>query len=372
MRHAIFDHWKLKLLALMLAAIAWVVSIGRDYTLAQDIKVILTLEPPAGGVILQINGAPYDGELDIEVDLSGPRGKIDDLEVESLTATYSFAYIDVDEIKNEPRSETVDLLKSIRIRTGNNNLPPDIEIDRAEPEELEVKIDRITSRAVRVKPILDYIANDGSRMQIESKSTDKGCVDGYRITDYSSNPAAVTVSGPASVMRDIEQVTAGPALVDQLYAPSDRTVSVVPFVEHPIYGRVGIDCQKRVEIKITVEEKLESRTLKDVPIRFLMLPKYFWIVEITKIDGKAADAQNPTVDIVISGPAKQLAGIKPEDLTVFLDLTQAKTPGEFETTPGVKLPVGIRLDRGPEKPPPVPVVTYEVTSPVDLSDAPEG
>ncbi len=142
-----------------------------------------------------------------------------------------------------------------------------------------------------------------------------------------------------------------------------RVVPLVPFVEHPEYGLVSIDCEKEVEVTIIVEELHRSRTLKDVPIWFLTPPKYFRAVEITKLEGKAVDPVNPTVDIVISGPGKQLAKIKPEDVTAFLDLTHEDALREFEKPPDVKLPEGIRLDTGPGKPPAVPAVTYVVKLP---------
>lgn len=361
MRNLIFDHWKFKLAALVLAAIAWLFSSGRDYTTAKH-KITLTLEPPAGGVILQVNDMSFTGELDVLVELYGPRRKIDSLEGEPLTAKYSFEGINVGDIELEPHSVTVKL-KFIRIRLENNALPLDIEIREAEPEVVEVKIDRLVSKDIKVKPALRYMKPGGSSEEIESLPTGKGCLDGYQIMRLVSNPTAVTIWGPASVLKDVDAISTRPTLVGDLDATVDRKVDIVPFVEdpeHPEYGRVSIECQKEVAIKITVTEVLESRTLKGVPIRFLQPPKYFPIVEITKIDGKAADAKNPTVDIVITGPGKQLAGVRSEDLTVFLDLTEASRGGEFTQTPGVRLPEGIRLDRGPGKPPPVPSVTYEV------------
>ena len=362
MRNLIFDHWKFKLAALILATVAWLVSSGLD-TLAQDHEVTLTLEPPEGGVVLQVNGKPFTGELDVLVGLYGPRRNIDSLEGEPLTAKYSFEGIDVDEIELEPRSVTVDDLKSIRIRLENSNaLPRDIKINKAKPEMLEVKIDRIVSKDLPVKTSLRYKKQSGSSERIVSFPTADGCLDGYQIVGHVSNPTAVTVRGPASVLKDIDEINATPALVGDLDATVVRVVDLVPFVKHPEYGLVSIDCEKKVEVRIIVEELHEPRTLKGIPIQLLSPVVYVRHVEITKVDGKeVVDPKKPTVDIVISGPGKQLAKVKSEDVTVFLDLTNADTPGEFEKPPDVvKLPEGIRLDTGPGKPPPVPLVTYVV------------
>ena len=343
----ILNHWKLKLLAVLLAATAWLVSNGRDYTTAPGKKVTLKLQPPPNGVILQVGGRPYSDYLHFSVDLYGPRSKIDMLAGKALTGEYSFSDMNVEDLLDgEVRSVRVSLESVHLTLEDGTSLPPSVEVRNFEPKRIAVKIDRVVSRYMPVECYLETTA-EGVRKRITSFPTEDGCADGYQITKFSPSPRLARVLGPATVLKKIVKVRTLPAPVDESSRSLDRKVKIEPYIVHDEYGRVPINCDEEIVIHVEVDELLKSRTLKDIPVQLLTPYKFWLIVEIKTIDGKPADTKNPKVDIDIHGPGVRISEILPQDhVRAVLDVTGAANPGRpLERPLTVFLPDGIRLER---------------------------
>jgi len=350
----VFSHWRLKLLAVLLASIAWLVSTGRDYTKVEK-QVLLELEPPKNGVILLVGGRPRTERVYFDVELYGPRAEIEKLEAKALVGKHSFSDISVDDIQpGQVRTATVDL-ESIRMTLEDgSSLAPGVEVRVVEePKVIEVKIDRVGVRWIDVECVLEYTTSDGSTAQITSFSTKEGCAQGYEITNYYANPEKAFVHGPSSVLKEIDRVKTTPAPIGGLRKNKDISVRIQPYVQHDEYGVVSLDCNDEIVIYVEVDEVTKSRKLEDCPVRLLKPAIYLPIVEIQAIDGKAVDPNAPTVDLEIRGTG--VSDIVPQDhVRAYLDLTGSDNVGVAEKPLTVELPDGIRLVGEP------PRVKYEV------------
>jgi len=350
--NAIFDHWRLKALSIVLATAAWLVSYGRDY-MPVSADVTLTLEPPKDGVILQVDGTPYAGSIRFTADLYGPRAKVETLAGRNLKAEYSFHNIDVTTI--EPGlvlSETLDL-RSVRIKLEDADLPKGIEVRKTHPASVEVKIDRLVrSLLVPVEPVIHYTTSNGTSEPVGPPPTSNGCADGFQITKIYVTPMRTNVVGPASVVRDLKKVRTLPVPVGDLRGndpdrPLQYTARIDPYVEDEDYGRIKVISDRQVIVNIGVTEKLETKTLEGIPVRILKPAKFWQVVEIKKINGKDVNPADPKVDIEIMGSGGDLQVVKPADVKVFLDVTDVQKEGDSERVLDVQLPRGIRLAKPP-------------------------
>ena len=366
LRTLIFGHFRLKAMSLMIAAVIWVVSTGRDYTTITP-TVFLLIDPPKQGWILAINGpdplkqtvpAPVSSDsgtkaVTFSVELYGPQNKIAQL-TGALTARWSFADLRVDDIPpGQVKTEKVDL-RSIKIQ----GLPPGVEIRKAEPESIEVKIDKMTTKQLPVQSrIVFYDTKDGQLKPV-AKETSDGCVEGYQIIDSAPSPPRVFVRGPQTILAGMSKVETEPALLGYLSGGRTRKdVPAVSFIEDTIYGRVPIQCKDEITINIDVDELVKTRVIKDVELATTAPIKFLYIVNILAVDG----TERSKVDIEVKGPGTSVMELKAKDVRAALDLTNVTNPGIFETPLTISLPQGIRLAGT------APVVKYEV-KPIERSE----
>jgi len=352
------DHWKLKLLAVLLATVAWLVSYGRDYTTLHTYAT-LKMEAPRGGVILSAGNKNFVDEFRYSVELYGPRNKIEQLERRRIIGHASFADVTPADVPaGQARSVTVSLddRRILELPQGFE----DVEVRGATPARLDVRIDKLVEVQVPVKTRLEYVDENNNSRPVRLNTGD-GCIDGYQVTDFTSVPRIALVRIPQSAAKLITSVDAQPARIDHLDRRIERIVRLLDSVDTPDYGRVPIECIANCDVVVSVEvaERLQQRTLKDVPIRTLRPAKFWPIVEIKAVDGKPVDSKDPKIDLVVEGRGSRVEKIAAEDADVraFLDvsgLNQAIPGLDVEKPLTVTLPEGVRLAGK------TPVATYEV------------
>jgi len=374
-RQLILGHFRLKVVALVIATVIWLVSTGRDQT-TQTVNVALTIEPPREGVILQVNlpsGDAAESEVPgghtyiYQVELYGPQNTIDSIAPNALTAQWGFPDIRTEDIPpGQVRTEKIPLrlVKISGVRMG-------VEIRNPKPESLEVKLDRLITKQLAVQDRLVYEDPADRKRKPVEKASD-GCAEGFQVTRKTLWPRSAFVRGPQSVLGAMDSIETEDTYVSDLAPPRrDITTRLISQIPGTPYGRVPIECaDDKVDITLDVDELVRARVLKGVPVIVAHREPFFYNVTILSVDGQKRDfgPDGPTVDFEVKGPGSLVSQLAAEDpgVRAILDLADVKAPTTrpVEKPLTIILPNGIRLGGNP------PRVEYEV-KPAVTPRAPE-
>lgn len=177
MKKTLTNNLGIKILSLILAMILWaaVVNISDPVTTTKFYDVPVTFRneevmTKAGLVYTVVDGTDY-----VKVTVTAPRSTLSELEKNDF-------YITAD-LSKRKSDNTVPLSWSVN--------KPKIENVKLGHDDVILEVEKLVSREIAVE-----LATDGVPMK------------GYTVGDVSATPSSVTVSGPASVMENVERVKA--------------------------------------------------------------------------------------------------------------------------------------------------------------------
>ncbi len=328
----LFNNWKLKLLSVALAFLAWVVILGfLDPTSTRTIpNVPVTI---TNDDIFSEAGKSYtvDGRLYTSVKVTGPNSIVRNLTAGDFTATADLAQM-YDVTGQVPISLTCTARGASSITYSLVTASLKIKIEDVLTKRFEVQVD-----------------------------TTGDLADGYLIGSVKADPAYITVKAPESVIERIAEVRVSVNL-DGL--TDNATISCIPVYYSTVGAVLDLSTARETEISHdTVDVDVEILTMKTVPV----------VINVGGQDEVAqgfryTGAQQSVAAIKVSGLRTRLAALAsvtvPEtDLSVAgasKDLTVEVTLSEY-------LPEGIALVDGEEpvltvvlQVAPLIVKTYEV------------
>lgn len=267
-RKIFVEDWSLKLLALAITLILWFAVTGQNKPLTIRTGVQLNLIRPTN---LDISNDP---PRTVEVVLRGSRPNLQSLSPLDLVATV--------DVSDQPAGERVIRLTLDRVAM---QLPDGVKIESFQPSTIPIRLEPRIEREIPVE-----VKTDGTP------------ADGYEV--YGVNPAqpTVRVRGPASRVEAIQK------------APTE-TISLSGRKESFTVSRVAIDI---FDPKIEVLEPLVDLTI-DVGER--RIEKIFSGVAVRSITG--INVSPATAEVTLSGPVSLLSELRPEDVYVVVDLSNA-------------------------------------------------
>lgn len=162
---------------------------------------------------------------------------------------------------------------------------------------------------------------------------------GKRVDNVSTVPATVTVSGENPAIRQLEAVSTQPLDISE---QSVELVAEVPLVLPEEVTATGDDV---VTVIVTFTDSMASRTYQVGTALTGAQPGY------------AYQLVDPSVDVVISGPVRQLDELAVEDVTVEVPVAGLEV-GDNEVMPIVQVPRGTTVVR--TTPPTVTVTVSDV------------
>jgi YbbR domain-containing protein len=162
---------------------------------------------------------------------------------------------------------------------------------------------------------------------------------GKRVDNVSTVPATVTVSGENPDIRQLDSITTEPLDI------SDQAVELVAEVPLALPEEVTTTGDDVVTVIVTFTESMASRTYQVGTALTGAQPGY------------AYQLVDPSVDVVISGPVRQLDELPVEDVTVEVPVAGLEV-GDNEVMPIVRVPRGMTVVR--TTPPTVTVTVADV------------
>ena len=167
---------------------------------------------------------------------------------------------------------------------------------RVTPSSLKIELDRTMERTINVIPrVLGAPA------------------EGFEIQNIALSPQVVTVVGPASQVRGLEQVTTEPVSADGLRQPFSRAVGLEL---HPL---VRLESGTSIELTLDVREVRLRKELSEIEV-------------LTRPEAVSASLEPKSVRVVVEGPRSMIEQLRAEDLEVEVRL-DGLGPGRHKVVP---------------------------------------
>jgi YbbR domain-containing protein len=180
------------------------------------------------------------------------------------------------------------------------NVPFGARVMRVTPASVQITLDRTLERTVNVIPRVSGAPAEG-----------------FELAGIELSPQAVTVVGPASQVRSLEQVTTAPVSAEGLRQPYSRSVRL------ELDPLVRLHGESSVNLTLDVREVRLRKELPGVSVR-------------PKPDEVEANVDPETVRVLVEGPRSLVEQLQPADLEaeVRLDGTAA---GSHRVVPVVRV-----------------------------------
>jgi YbbR domain-containing protein len=233
--------------------------------------------------------------------------------------------VDVKQITVTGPISQVDRVAEVRATLDINQAYEDISrmINVVALDENEVVINDVTLTPDRVDMFLEINQRYGYRNVIVSVNIEGQVADGYRLTNISVIPLAVTVySSNPQIVNDLPgYVQTMPLNLEGM--KDDIDVSLLLDLPE---GILVVGDNRTVLVRVSIAAVQSSMPIANLPIEIIGLPENLQAIIAPEM-----------ITLLISGPLPILDGIKPGDIRVFLDLTDYEV-GTYQLEPVVELP----------------------------------
>jgi YbbR domain-containing protein len=233
--------------------------------------------------------------------------------------------VDVKQITVTGPISQVDRVAEVRATLDINQAYEDISrmINVVALDENEVVINDVTLTPDRVEMFLEINQRYGYRNVIVSVTIEGQVADGYRLTNISVIPLAVTVySSNPQIVNDLPgYVQTMPLNLEGM--KDDIDVSLLLDLPE---GILVVGDNRTVLVRVSIAAVQSSMPIANLPIEIIGLPENLQAIIAPEM-----------ITLLISGPLPILDGIKPGDIRVVLDLTDYEV-GTYQLEPVVELP----------------------------------
>lgn len=263
LRRLLFENLSLKLIALVLSLVLFLVVRGEERsTLTVDVPLLLRV--PAGYVVVN------EPAETVSVELHGRYSQLKNLQLEELGP------ISIVPAASGGRT-------TITLKPEFLTLPPGLTVERFDPPSIPVTLEERSTRRV---PVVAERALRGEPPP------------GHQVGEVRATPAEVEISGPRSVVEMVSQVTVEPI---ELNGHTSRLVTR----RHVVSDRrsIKIEGDPEIEIAIDIVPREQERLLEDVPVHMLDLSAPHEVVP-------------RRVDLVLLGEEEALAQVDPQAVYV--------------------------------------------------------
>jgi len=296
-------NWQQKIISVLLAFVLWYFVGGED----KIDKIVM--------VPIEIINLPRDLVIsnqfkkEVEVTVSGPRSLILDMANKAVTRQ-------VDLSSATPGTMVIE-------NDGTHiPVPRNIEIQRIQPSSIILSLDKLIQKQfpVNAKPI-GHVA------------------DGYTLVELKVDPDVISITGPQTILSQVEDLETRPINLDGLKKSVQLQVPLA--LESAIVELIG-ETSVTADLKITIDT--ETKTVDKVPVQ-------------VEVDGLAQEVIPPYAKVTLKVPEKVLA--EQPDVKRLFRLTALKQEG----IPGLQ--VRVLPKAGLEMPLEVVSITPQVVFPVE-------
>lgn len=293
--HSVRNNRGLKLVAVLLAALAWygIREVTSFTSVVQGVRV---------EVLLDEGWAVLDRSVD-EVDVLC-RGSQSDIR-----------YLSRDQLRVEIdlRGRSVTGAREVRINPQSIKVPGGARAVSVDPPELTLTLDREGDRLVKVRA--EIIGNPP---------------EGYELAEVVCTPEEVRLQGPQGRLSGVAEVKTAPIDLEGRL----KSFSLTRVIQPPSdlwSARVEPD---RARIDVRIAERSSVLDLSGIPVRLLVQP------DTPPVRLARADA---TVSLSLRGRAEALKALSATNINAFVDCTVLKSGDNMELPVVVSIPGGVEI-----------------------------
>lgn len=282
-------NWPAKLVSLILAVGLWYYAVGEEgVEVTRTIPIEIKIEQENMSIVGKTTRV-------VVATLQAPRALLANLASGDLRAEHI-----IKKVENPGEY-------SFRVDPSEFQLPSEkIRVVRVEPEVIVVKIDEMIVQKRGIEPVFRGDPAFGYRLDLKKVQLD---------------PLSVLVEGPKSQLEKVGKIKTQPIDVVGRLRSFRKTMRLA---EEP---GLKLLSESIVDVYVPIEEAVNEKTFKDVPIKIL---------------SRAGNSQQVAVspaelDIVLRGAAKNLEEVKNEDILVYVEISQLNE-GKHEVPLKVLLP----------------------------------
>lgn len=177
-------------------------------------------------------------------------------------------------------------------------MPDQVQVVSTTPGALQVQLDRVLRRRLPVRAV-----------------THGEPAPGYALRDVDVTPDKVEVTGPASLLRRMSEIT-----TDEVDLTAIKEDSEFPVALDLRKGRLTVPRGEDFVVKVRVEAVSKERRIEGVPVR--------------GPEGGGWGPATPTVAVLLSGPADKVDALGPEEVWVRLSVPAEGVEEGAEARPG--------------------------------------
>lgn len=273
----ITHNWHIKLIAVILAFILWLYVENlkeREYSLSVPLE---TRNIPADYIVS--NEVP----ISVNVVLKGKESRLSLIDENVI-----IAYVDL-------KHDTEGGKRSI-VRIDKNSVPPRISIKEINPRVVDISVEKMQEKLVRIIPVI-----------IEEPP------DGYVFQDVIVSPGHVPIQGPESKMNGIDSIYTEDIGIGNLTETTVKEVGInLPFT------KISLVNNEVVRVKIVIIEKFVLKRIYGVQVVPINVGEDF--------NAKIGDA---ATSVLIKIPKRIERSISREKLGLYVDCVDIDEPGTF-------------------------------------------
>lgn len=274
LRGLVFDNWPYKLITLSFAVLTWA-WVQSEQVVEDRVRVRLDWTTPDGLV-------PVETPLEFAtVTVSGVQALMRNMRPVDMVMALDISSAREGDV-------TVDLAER-----PIQGLPPELRVTAVNPGTLRLELDRVLKRRLKVAPLFKGEAAEG-----------------YAVKDFSVSPDHVDVSGPARVIRALNEVATEEIDVSGLHEDADFDVGL----GLPKGGPVRVSRPGPISVSVKVASTMRQRMFDTVPV---------------VVRGDRYTATVPAVAVTVEGPEAFVGAIRTDGLSVIV-----YAPDEFVDADG--------------------------------------
>lgn len=276
----IFKNWPVKLICFVLAILLYVFHRS---AMVEKRSFVLPLEVVQDGIVMPVGNYPKTVTVIVRANTE---------EITSVHASQITAYVNINNIS---KSGEYTLPVNVSITDELMRYDP-FEI-KVKPETIKLDVEKKSKKFVQIKP---SIVGEPEH--------------GYFVSDITVEPSYITMSGPESLLAEIEELKTDAIDIDKM------TSNLVVESECMALNKViQIDNEGPYEVTVKIEPKLMEKTFDNLRIQAISLPEGFELVSTL-----------PTTGIILQGIMPMLESFNLNAYSVQVDLSSIKDAGTFE------------------------------------------
>jgi len=210
--------------------------------------------------------------------------------------------IPVDGVLLENSETTSVTSKTINYTISSSDIktPNGISVVEIFPSEISIRIDRLQTKEIPIEVLFQ-----GSLPE------------DYSIGQINVMPKTVSVTGPGSIIDQIDYLTTKPIILDKSTVDSfsvERTFQ--------LGDKKMLISPKTVQVSVDVYKSKDTRLFQDIPVSLLINQPPIKYYKIKLFTDKA--------NVTLGGLNSHLSQLKPDQIKAFVDLSKITAPGTYE------------------------------------------